>query len=70
LTCGDSYGPKGKVAYKFTLVEWAKRPEVQQAWKEIAAKNNLVLKVLNDPNDYIFGFGTRFYARGDPLVMG
>jgi hypothetical protein len=33
------FGPPGRLKYKFTLVEWAKRREVQEAWKEIAAKN-------------------------------
>lgn len=62
------YGPRGKAAYKFTLVDWAKRPEIQKAWKEIAEQNDLVMKELTDI-DRIFGFGQRFVIRGDPMNM-
>jgi hypothetical protein len=62
------YGPKGKVRSKFSLQEWAKRPEIADAWKEIAVKNDLVIKELTDV-DRIFGFGNRFCVRSEPLVM-
>ena len=49
------YGPPGKVGIKFKLTEWAKKPEVQQAWKDIAIRDNLTVKELHDV-DRIFGF--------------
>ncbi|KAJ9198133.1 hypothetical protein DTO166G4_1626 [Paecilomyces variotii] len=49
------FGPPGKQRVKFTLTEWAKRPEVQKAWKEIAAKHDLRQKELWD-TDRVFGF--------------
>lgn len=49
------FGPPGKIHFKFTLANWAKRPEVNKAWKEIADKNSLVVKELREP-DRIFGF--------------
>ncbi|KAL1884844.1 hypothetical protein Plec18167_001499 [Paecilomyces lecythidis] len=49
------FGPPGKLRFKFTLAEWAKKPEVQNAWKEIAAKHDLRQKELWD-TDRVFGF--------------
>lgn len=67
LTC-VRYGPKGKIRFKFSLVEWAKRPEIAAAWKEIAAKYDLVYRELVDI-DRIFGFGDRFMTRSEPFTM-
>ncbi|KAF3391200.1 hypothetical protein DPV78_010939 [Talaromyces pinophilus] len=49
------YGPLSKAQAKFTLTEWAKRPEVAEAWRKIAKDNDLRDKELRDP-DRIFGF--------------
>lgn len=49
------YGPPGVVQFRFTLVNWAKTPEVQQAWAEIAEKHELREKELRDI-DRVFGF--------------
>lgn len=49
------FGPPGKMRFRFTLVEWAKRPEVQKAWEEIAEKHQLRDRTLGDV-DRIFGF--------------
>ncbi|KFY76024.1 hypothetical protein V499_04141 [Pseudogymnoascus sp. VKM F-103] len=49
------YGPPGKIRYRFSLTEWAKQPEVTQAWKDIAQQNDLSVKELHDV-DRIFGF--------------
>ncbi|OJJ57292.1 hypothetical protein ASPSYDRAFT_1049617 [Aspergillus sydowii CBS 593.65] len=49
------YGPPGKVRTRFTLTEWAKKPEIQAAWKDIATKNGLTDTTLGDI-DRIFGF--------------
>lgn len=49
------FGPPGKLRYRFTLTEWAKKPEVQRAWQEIAEAHQLPNKTLGDI-DRIFGF--------------
>lgn len=49
------YGPAATMRFRFTLTEWAKRPEVQDAWKDIAAKHQLREPALRDV-DRIFGF--------------
>ena len=35
------YGPKGITRRKFRMVDWAKRPEVQQAWGELMKEYDL-----------------------------
>jgi hypothetical protein len=54
LTC-HRYGPNPGCRVKRSLVEWACRPEVQEAWKELAAKHDLLDKELRDI-DRIFSF--------------
>nr|RBQ89231.1 hypothetical protein FVER53263_09975 [Fusarium verticillioides] len=49
------FGPPAVLRTRFTLAEWAKRPEVQKAWSEIAEKYNLRNNELGD-TDRIFGF--------------
>lgn len=49
------YGPHGYLRFKFSLTEWAKRPEVQKAWTEIANAHGLREKELKDV-DRVFGF--------------
>ncbi|KAL2350176.1 NAD dependent epimerase/dehydratase family protein-like protein [Cryomyces antarcticus] len=49
------FGPRGTLRFRFTLTEWAKQPEVAQAWKELAEKHGLVDKELRDV-DRIFSF--------------
>ncbi|KAG9521966.1 hypothetical protein KCV07_g3378, partial [Aureobasidium melanogenum] len=49
------WGPPGLIRFKFTLTEWAKKPEVTAAWKEIASHANLKSDDLGDV-DRIFGF--------------
>lgn len=51
----NRFGPPKTLRYKFKLADWAKRPEVTKAWKEIAEKNGLVVKELREP-ERIFGF--------------
>ena len=60
------YGPKGVVRRKFTLVDWAKKPEVKQAWKELADEYDLPEKELRDV-DRVFGFLDGTVARHSPL---
>jgi len=66
-SCPCRYG-RGKVAFKFSLVNWAKQPEIAKAWAEIAAKHDLVYQELTDI-DRIFGFGDRMFARGETFIM-
>lgn len=49
------FGPPGRLRYRFTLTEWAKRPDVQRAWEEIAETHQLCNKELADI-DRVFGF--------------
>ncbi|KAL4912914.1 hypothetical protein BDW62DRAFT_215985 [Aspergillus aurantiobrunneus] len=49
------FGPPATIRYKFTLTEWAKRTDVQEAWKEIAATYKLREPALRDI-DRVFGF--------------
>jgi len=49
------FGEPGKVRYKFTLVEWAQRPEVVKAWKELAEKYDLMDKQFRDV-ERVFSF--------------
>ena len=49
------WGPSASMKYKFTLVEWAKKQEVQEAWKQIAETHDLRLEEFNDI-DRVFGF--------------
>lgn len=49
------YGPPGVFRFRFTLAEWAKRPEVRKAWGEIAERHGLREKELKDV-DRVFGF--------------
>ncbi|KAK9489287.1 hypothetical protein V1508DRAFT_445660 [Lipomyces doorenjongii] len=43
------YGPKGKLRFTFNLIEWASRPETQNAWAEIAAQNGITHSPFDDP---------------------
>ena len=49
------FGPPGQLRSRFTLVEWAKRPEVQQVWRELAEKYKLRDSTLGEV-DRVFGF--------------
>lgn len=49
------FGEPGKIRYKFTLVEWAQRPEVVKAWKELAEKHDLMDKNFRDV-ERVFSF--------------
>lgn len=49
------FGEPGKIRYKFTLVEWAQRPEVANAWKELAEKHDLMNKQFRDV-ERVFSF--------------
>jgi hypothetical protein len=55
------YVPPGMVQFRFTLANWAKTPEVQQAWAEIAEKHGLREKELRDI-DRVFGFADLLLA--------
>ncbi|KAH7396547.1 NAD dependent epimerase/dehydratase family protein-like protein [Phaeosphaeria sp. MPI-PUGE-AT-0046c] len=51
------FGPPGTYQYRFRLVDWAKRPEVQKAWEELVVEHGLVAGKLQDMNvERIFGF--------------
>lgn len=63
------WGPPKTIRIKFTLVDWARRPEVQKAWAELISKHNLKVAKLEDMDiDRIFGF-TDGSLVGGPLDM-
>lgn len=62
------YGPLGVTRRKFTMVDWAKKPEVQKAWKELAEENGLVEKELRDV-DRVFAFLDGTLVRSAPLNL-
>jgi len=49
------FGPPGLLRSKFRLSEWAIRPEVKKAWRELAEKYDLVEKEFRDP-ERVFSF--------------
>lgn len=49
------FGPPAKLRSRFTLTEWAKKPEVQRTWGEIAETHQLRDKTLGDI-DRVFGY--------------
>jgi hypothetical protein len=51
----NRFGPPGIIHYSFSLAEWAKRPEVVKAWKELAEKHDLMEKEFRDV-DRVFSF--------------
>ncbi|KAJ5247142.1 hypothetical protein N7468_002125 [Penicillium chermesinum] len=62
------YGPPGVLRYSFQLVEWAKRTEVQEAWKKIAETYSLCEKELRDV-DEVFGFTDIAVAMTYPIRL-
>ena len=62
------YGPPGSLRFRFLLAEWAKQPEVRQAWEEIAAKHGLREKEIRDA-DRVFGFTDLALTMGYPVLM-
>ncbi|KAF2642750.1 hypothetical protein P280DRAFT_273298 [Massarina eburnea CBS 473.64] len=59
------FGPPSTYRLRFTLVEWAKRPEVQRAWEEILHKYEMKdTKKLQDMNI------ERVFAFADGSLMG
>ncbi|KAF2690074.1 NAD dependent epimerase/dehydratase family protein-like protein [Lentithecium fluviatile CBS 122367] len=60
------FGPPATYRIRFTLVDWAKRPEVQKAWEEIMAKNihKGTTKLQDMDIDRIFAFADGSLAGG------
>lgn len=56
------------MSLSFTFTQWAKQPEVQEAWKQIADKNGLVQKDLGNV-DRIFGFLDGMMLMSYPLYF-
>ena len=61
-----AYGPKGVTKRKFKMSDWAKKEEVQKAWKELAEEHGLTQKELKDV-DRVFGFLDGTLCRHSPL---
>ena len=62
------YGPPATMGFTFTFTQWAKQKEVQDAWKEIAQKHDLMEKELRDV-DRIFGFLDGMMLQTYPLYF-
>lgn len=62
------YGPPGELRYRFALVEWAKRPEVQKMWEEIAEAHGLREKELREV-DRVFGFADQALTMTYPIQL-
>ncbi|KAF1816336.1 NAD dependent epimerase/dehydratase family protein-like protein [Eremomyces bilateralis CBS 781.70] len=62
------FGGPGNMKARFTLTSWAKQPEVQAAWREIATKHGLIEKELRDP-DRVFGFADAALLLSHPIQM-
>ncbi|KAK3045450.1 hypothetical protein LTS18_013800 [Coniosporium uncinatum] len=60
------FGPAGCMRFKFSLTQWAKQPEIQDAWKDIAEKNDLAEKGFRDI-DRIFSFTDAAVAWGQQI---
>lgn len=59
------YGGRGIVRRKFSMVEWAKRPEVQKAWEELRKEHDLAeLKEV----DRVFAFLDGTLVRAGALL--
>jgi hypothetical protein len=62
------YGQKGVMRRKFTMVQWAKREEVQVAWKEMCDEHGLSMPEEKEL-DRIFGFLDGTLCRPAPLLF-
>jgi hypothetical protein len=62
------YGQKGVTRRKFTMVQWAKREEVQVAWKEMCDEHGLSMPEEKEL-DRIFGFLDGTLCRPAPLLF-
>lgn len=61
------YGPHGVARVKFTFTEWAKKDNVQQAWKKLADEHGLPSRELQEV-DRVFGFLDGSISRAGPLM--
>jgi hypothetical protein len=66
-----SFGLRGKVNCTYTLTQWAKQPEVKDAWAKISKKHNLVQSPFENEYDIdrIFGFADGFLLTSWPIML-
>jgi len=62
------FGPRAIMKFRFSFVEWAKRSEVTQAWKELAEKHDLQHEQLKDIES-VFGRADFALARSFSSVL-
>ncbi|KAJ5612959.1 hypothetical protein N7510_006153 [Penicillium lagena] len=62
------YGPPGRSRYRFTLAEWAKKPEIQKAWSEVSERHDLREKKFREI-DRIFGFTDLAITAGQSIML-
>lgn len=63
-----SFGPPMTIRLRFSMVDWANKPEVQQAWKELAQEHGLRDQQLRDV-DRIFTFADAALANVSRINM-
>ena len=62
------YGKKGITRRSFSMTEWAKRSEIQAAWREMASEHDLSMPDETEL-DRIFGFLDGTLCRPAPLFF-
>lgn len=65
----NRFGPPATYNFRYTLVEWAGRPEVQAAWKELSKEYNLESDPISNEKDRarIFAFADAAILSSTPL---
>ncbi|KAM0716706.1 hypothetical protein Q7P37_008151 [Cladosporium fusiforme] len=63
------YGGKGVTRRKFSMVDWAKRQDVQAAWKKMAGDNGLSMPEEEKELERIFAFLDGTLCRPAPLLF-
>ncbi|KAK4168164.1 Iridoid synthase [Cladorrhinum sp. PSN259] len=58
------YGPQQSFKSTFSLLEWSLQPEVEAAWKEVAAQHDLVLDPFDDR------YRARIFSFADSALVG
>ncbi|GAB1315433.1 hypothetical protein MFIFM68171_05643 [Madurella fahalii] len=58
------YGPQATLRSTFSLLEWSLQPHVEKAWKELAARHDLVLDPFDDR------YRARIFSFADSAVIG
>ncbi|KAK4034827.1 isoprenoid synthase domain-containing protein [Parachaetomium inaequale] len=58
------YGPQATLRSTFSLLEWSLQPHVEETWKQLAERHNLVLNPFDDQ------YRARIFSFSDSAVIG